>query len=201
MLDINLKAPDKLPRRVAVIGGGFTAIDCVRSATRLGAEKVYMLYRRTETEMGATPHEIDGSKEEGIEVMTLVSPVKIESDDGKHVSKLWLQRNTLGAPDSSGRRAPVPVPGSDFPIDVDLIIPAVSQAPSYDFIPQDWNLRRSRRGYLVRDPDTFQTSRDSTSSALRHRPAQCHCGDCRGQAGGQWHRRLPGPHRRRALHR
>lgn len=160
MLDINLNPPEKLPRRVAVIGGGFTAIDCVRSATRLGAEQVYMLYRRTETEMGATPHEIDGSKEEGVEVMTLVSPTRIESDDGKTVSRLWLERNTLGAPDASGRRAPVPVPGSEFGIDVDLIIPAVSQAPSYDFIPEDWNLRRSRRGYLVRDPDTFQTSRD-----------------------------------------
>jgi formate dehydrogenase major subunit len=161
MLDINLNPPEKLPRRVAVIGGGFTAIDCVRSSTRLGAEKVYMLYRRTETEMGATPHEVEGAREEGVEVMTLVSPVKIESDDGKRVSRLWLQRNTLGAPDASGRRAPVPIPGSEFPIDVDLIIPAVSQAPSYDFIPPEWNLRRSRRGYLVRDPDTFQTSRDN----------------------------------------
>jgi formate dehydrogenase major subunit len=160
MLDINLNPPERLPRRVAVIGGGFTAIDCVRSATRLGAEQVYMLYRRTETEMGATPHEIDGSKEEGVDVMTLVSPTKIESDDGKHVSRLFLERNSLGAPDSSGRRAPVPIPNSEFSIDVDLIIPAVSQAPSYDFIPEDWNLRRSRRGYLVRDPDTFQTSRD-----------------------------------------
>jgi ferredoxin len=111
--------------------------------------------------MGATPHEIQGSKEEGIDVMTLVSPVKIESDDGSNVSRLWLQRNTLGAPDASGRRSPVPVPNSDFSIDVDLIIPAVSQAPSYDFIPEDWNLRRSRRGYLIRDPDTFQTSRDN----------------------------------------
>jgi formate dehydrogenase major subunit len=160
MLDVNLNPPERLPARVAVIGGGFTAVDCVRSSTRLGAEKVYMLYRRTETEMGATPHEIDGAKEEGVEVMTLVSPVRIESADGKHVSKLWLQRNELGAPDSSGRRAPVPIEGSEFAIDVDLVVPAVSQAPSYDFIPEDWNLRRSRRGYLVRDPDTLQTSRD-----------------------------------------
>jgi formate dehydrogenase major subunit len=160
MLDINLKPPERLPRRVAVIGGGFTAIDCVRSATRLGAEKVYMLYRRTETEMGATPHEIHGAEEEGVELMTLVSPVRIESDDGTHVSRLWLQRNELGAPDSSGRRSPVPIEGSEFPIDVDLIVPAVSQAPSYDFIPADWNLRRSRRGYLVRDPDTLETSRE-----------------------------------------
>ena len=160
MLDVNLNPPEKLPARVAVIGGGFTAIDCVRSSTRLGAEKVYMLYRRTETEMGATPHEIEGAKEEGIEVMTLVAPIKIESDDGKRVARLWLQKNRLGDPDSSGRRAPVPIEGSEFAIDVDLIVPAVSQAPSYDFIPEEWNLRRSRRGYLVRDPDTLQTSRE-----------------------------------------
>jgi formate dehydrogenase (NADP+) beta subunit len=160
MMDINLTPPARLPRRVAVIGGGFTAIDCVRSAVRLGAEEVYMLYRRTETEMGATPHEIHGAKEEGIEVMTLVSPLRIESNDGKNVSRLWLQRNALGAPDSSGRRSPVVIEGSDFSIDVDLIIPAVSQAPSYDFIPEDWRLRRSRRGYLTRDPDTFETSRE-----------------------------------------
>lgn len=137
MKRINLEPHTRLPKRVLVLGGGFTAIDCVRSAVRLGAEQIWMSYRRTINEMGATEEEVEGAQEEGVQVMTLTSALEVLGDDQGRVRAVRMIRNELGAPDSSGRRAPVPIPGSEFTIECDLVIPAYSQTPELNFLPED----------------------------------------------------------------
>ncbi|HET8630721.1 MAG TPA: FAD-dependent oxidoreductase [Thermomicrobiales bacterium] len=146
---INLHPDADLPKRVLVLGGGFTAIDCVRSSIRLGSEKVWMSYRRTINEMGATEEEVEGAREEGIEVLTLTSCVEVLGDERGKVVGAKMIWNELGDPDASGRRSPVPIPGSEFVIDCDLVVPAYSQTPDLDtLIPADLrqqlNLRVNR---------------------------------------------------------
>lgn len=113
-------------RRVAVIGAGNTAIDCATIAKRMGAEQVTIVYRRTEKEMTAYPHEHEFIKSEGVELRFLTQPVQVMSD-GTQVTGLECMRMSLGEPDASGRPAPVPVPGSEFVIEVDQIIKAIGQ--------------------------------------------------------------------------
>jgi NADPH-dependent 2,4-dienoyl-CoA reductase/sulfur reductase-like enzyme len=113
--------------RVAVIGGGNTAVDAARAARRTGAE-VTILYRRSREEMPAIAHEIDDALEEGVELHLLAAPVRLEREDGG-LRKLVAQRMELGPPDVSGRRRPVPIPGSEFEVTVDSVIAAVSQKP------------------------------------------------------------------------
>jgi dissimilatory sulfite reductase flavoprotein subunit len=113
---------------VAVIGGGDTAVDAARVARRLGA-KVTIVYRRTRTEMPAIDSEVDQALEEGIEVVFLAAPVAVKREGGK-LAGLVVQRMELGAPDASGRRRPVPLPGSEYEIAVDTVIPAISQEPA-----------------------------------------------------------------------
>jgi NADPH-dependent glutamate synthase beta subunit-like oxidoreductase len=115
--------------RVAVIGGGDTAVDAARAARRSGAD-VAILYRRTRAEMPAIESEIDEAAEEGIRIEYLVAPVEILRDD-ERVGSLVLQRMELGAPDDSGRRRPVPVAGSEYRIPVDSVIAAISQQPDW----------------------------------------------------------------------
>jgi NADPH-dependent glutamate synthase beta subunit-like oxidoreductase len=126
---INLAPDSALPKRVLVLGGGFTAIDCVRSSVRLGSERVWMSYRRTISEMGATEEEVEGAQEEGVDVMTLTSAVEVLGDEDGKVRGVTMIRNELGAPDASGRRSPVPIEGSEFTIECDLVVPAYSQTP------------------------------------------------------------------------
>lgn len=114
-----------LGKRVAVIGGGNTAMDAARCARRLGAQEVYVLYRRTREEMPAEEEEVREAMEEGVKFVFLVAPVRIEGN-GK-VERVVLQRMELGEPDSSGRRRPIPVPGSEFPMEVDCVIAAIGQ--------------------------------------------------------------------------
>ncbi len=138
MQRINLAPHTQLPPRILVLGGGFTAIDCVRSSVRLGSEKVYMAYRRTIAEMGATEEEIEGAEEEGIEVMTLTSCIEVLGDEHGRVRGAVMVKNELGAPDASGRRSPKPIPGSEFVIECDLVVPAYSQTPDLTHIlPKD----------------------------------------------------------------
>ena len=111
--------------RVAVIGGGFTAVDSARTAVRLGAKEVFILYRRTKDEMPATVEEVAEAEEEGIKIMYLVSP-QAAIGEGK-VEKLRLLNYVLGEEDASARRRPEEVPGTEFDLDVDTIISAVSQ--------------------------------------------------------------------------
>jgi len=118
-------------KRVAVIGGGFTAIDSARTARRLGAEEVYILYRRTRTEMPATSEEVADAEDEGVKVMYLVSPTEIMRDRGA-VSAIRMVNHVLAETDASGRRRPEEVQGTEFTLDVDTVISAVSQGLGLD---------------------------------------------------------------------
>jgi len=125
---LNLGETVEVGRRVAVIGGGNTAIDAARSAARAGAETVSIYYRRSRDEMPASDEEVEALIEEGIEIDFLVAPTRIVADDGT-VTGIELQRMELGEPDESGRRRPVPVAGSESVADVDTVIMAIGQKP------------------------------------------------------------------------
>jgi formate dehydrogenase beta subunit len=144
-------------RKLLVIGGGNVAMDCVRTARRLGFEDVNLLYRRTEAEMPADPQEIREAKEEGIKFHNLVAPVEIIAENNS-VKGLKCLRVELGEPDSSGRRRPVPVDGSDFVIDCDVIIPAVGQICVVDCVLPEEDVLTSWKTLVV-DRTTFQSDR------------------------------------------
>ena len=140
---------------VAVIGGGNAAIDSARTALRLGAKDVTILYRRTRAEMPASTEEIEEVLHEGVKIDFLVAPSKIISENGK--AKLESIRMELGAMDNSGRRRPEPIEGSEFTAPYDTIIAAIGQRPD---IPQKFNLDTGRGNVIQVDPDTLATSKD-----------------------------------------
>ena len=117
--------PIAISKKVAVIGGGNVAMDSARTAVRLGAEKVYLVYRRSEKEMPARIEEVEHAKEEGIEFHILQSPKRILGDENSHVTAIECLKYRLGEPDESGRRRPIPIEGSEFLIDVDTCIIAI----------------------------------------------------------------------------
>ncbi len=117
--------PIATAKRVAVVGGGNVAMDAARTAIRLGAEKVYLIYRRTEKEMPARVEEVHHAKEEGVEFLLLQNPVCIIGDDSGRLKAVECLRYELGEPDDSGRRRPVAIPGSEFRIDIDALIVAI----------------------------------------------------------------------------
>ncbi len=139
--------PVKRGKRVAVIGGGNVALDAARTALRLGAEKVYLVYRRTEAEMPARQEEYEHAKEEGVEMLFLTLPVKFEGKDG-WVEKMVCIKMELGEPDETGRRRPVPVPGSEFSLDVDQVIIAIGTRANPLLISRVPGLRLNERGYI-----------------------------------------------------
>jgi len=143
-------------RTMVVIGGGNVAMDCVRSARRLGFDDVRLLYRRTEAEMPADAVEIAEAKEEGVEFHTLVAPVRILAEDGR-VTGLECRRMQLGEPDASGRRRPAPVEGSEFVMDCDCIVPAIGQVCRVDQLVPD-HIEVSRWKTLEVDPLTMQSA-------------------------------------------
>jgi len=122
-----------LGRRVAVIGGGNTAIDCARTLVRKGLDKVYLVYRRTRKEMPANDVEIEAAEQEGIEFIFLAAPNRVLGDEENRVVGLEYLRMELGEPDASGRRRPIPVKGSETVLDVDMIITAIGQSPDTRF--------------------------------------------------------------------
>jgi formate dehydrogenase beta subunit len=128
LLDIN-NGEDPYPegKKVVVVGGGNVAMDCVRSSFRVGKPDVHLVYRRTKKEMPADPVEIHEAEEEGVEFHYLCNPSRILEKEGKVVGVECI-RMELGEPDASGRRRPVPVPGSEFVIETDILIPAIGQA-------------------------------------------------------------------------
>jgi formate dehydrogenase major subunit len=121
-------------KTIAVIGGGNTAMDCCRTSIRCGAEKVYVIYRRTEKEMPANPIEIHESKIEGVEYMFLTAPVKVNKDEQGKLKSLTCIKMGLGEPDASGRRRPVPIEGSETEIFMDYALAAIGQKTQADFI-------------------------------------------------------------------
>jgi glutamate synthase (NADPH) small chain len=146
-------------KKVAVIGGGNVAMDSARTAKRLGAEHVYLIYRRTETEMPARVEEIHHAKEEGIEFLLLQNPKKIIGDEESFVTGIEVIKNELGEPDSSGRRRPVPIAGSEFMIDVDTVIIAVGNGANPLIGQTTPDLELNKWGYVVVD-DNCKTSID-----------------------------------------
>lgn len=142
--------------RVAVIGGGNVAMDCVRTARRLGFTDVNLIYRRTEAEMPADPLEIKEAKEEGVAFHLLMAPTQVMADDGGRVTGLACLRMELGEPDKSGRRRPVPIEGSQFVMDCDAIIPAIGQTCTVDRFLENKEVL-SQWNTLMVDQTTCQT--------------------------------------------
>lgn len=155
--DINLGDTCLPGDDIVVIGGGNVAIDTARVAKRLGAKNVVVLYRRTEDEMPAYKDEIDGAKDEGVEFRFLTAPVKIVSRNGK-VCGIESIRTEPGPPDASGRRRPVPVPGSEFVIACDAIIPAIGQQTDASWRADITDLQWSEKKRLLVNCETMQTS-------------------------------------------
>lgn len=140
-------------RNVAVIGGGNTAMDCVRTAKRLGAERAMIVYRRTEAEMPARAEEIKHAKEEGVEFLLLTAPVTILSDDKGWVSTLTCQRMELGEPDESGRRRPVPIEGAFFDLPTEVVINAIGTRANPLLTASAPELKLNRWGNIETDQD------------------------------------------------
>ncbi|MDP2943524.1 MAG: NADPH-dependent glutamate synthase, partial [Candidatus Omnitrophota bacterium] len=124
------KTPVRVGQRVAVVGAGNTAMDCVRVAKRLGAKDAMIVYRRSEREAPARLAEVEHAKEEGIEFRFLTAPLKIEDNDKGEVSSMTCIKMELGEPDLSGRRRPVPIQGSEYVMPVDTVVIAIGQGPN-----------------------------------------------------------------------
>ena len=145
-------------RRVAVIGGGNTALDSVRTAVRQGAEKAMIIYRRSEAEMPARIEEVAHAKEEGVEFMTLANPVEYLADENGRVRAMRLQRMELGEPDEAGRRRPVAIEGDIDEVEADLVIVSVGVSPN-PLIPHAFReLKVSGRGTIEVDGKTMESS-------------------------------------------
>ncbi|MEO0083394.1 MAG: FAD-dependent oxidoreductase [candidate division WOR-3 bacterium] len=158
--EVNLKIKDLQPlisgKRVVTIGGGNAALDAARTALRLGCKESVILYRRSRREMPANEWEIEEAEKEGVKIEYLTAPVSIIGDNSRVVG-IECQRMELGLPDATGRRTPIPIPNSEFVINADIVIPAVSQAPDTTLFPE---LEKTRWGSLLVNPDNLMTSRE-----------------------------------------
>ena len=152
--------PLKRSRTVAVVGGGNVAMDAARCAKRMGAEKVYLMYRRDEEEMPARREEVNHAKEEDIDFRLLCNPVRILGNEKGQVSQIECVRMRLQAPDESGRRSPKEVPGSNFFLNVDTVIMALGTSPNPLIRSTTPGLEANRKGCLVVDEDTMRTTRE-----------------------------------------
>ena len=138
-------------KRVAVVGGGNVAMDAARSAMRMGAEHVYIVYRRSEEEMPARKEEVHHAKEEGIEFLNLNNPVKIIGDENGRVCAMECIRMELGEPDESGRRSPIPLEGSNYNLEVDTVIMSIGTSPNPLIRTTTSGLEANKRGCLIVD--------------------------------------------------
>ena len=150
--------PIHVGKKVAVVGGGNVAMDAARTALRLGAEKVYIVYRRSDKELPARLEEIHHAKEEGIDFQFLTAPLKVEGAEG-WVSGLTCIHMELGEPDDSGRRRPVEVPGSDFTLEVDTVIIAIGQGPNPLVQSTTKGMDTNRKGNIVADQESGATTK------------------------------------------
>lgn len=162
--DLNLGEKLKVAKKVAVIGGGNTAVDAARSSIRLEAEKVYLIYRRTKEEMPGIPDEIKQAEEEGVKILYLTTPVEIIGENGR-VSQLRCVPLTLGERDVHGRRKPLSISASSFSLEIDTVIVAIGQTPELSFLEQDSSLPVNRSKTLAIDPDTYATSAEGIFAA------------------------------------
>ena len=152
--------PIKIGKRVAVVGGGNVAMDSVRTAMRLGADDVYCVYRRSRAEMPAREEEIENALEEEMILKELHNPVRIIGDDRGWVKQIECIKMELGEPDASGRRRPVPIEGSEFLIDVDVVVIAIGQGPN-PLVPSTTpGLETNKWGNIIADEESGRTSLD-----------------------------------------
>jgi NADPH-dependent glutamate synthase beta subunit-like oxidoreductase/NAD-dependent dihydropyrimidine dehydrogenase PreA subunit len=154
--EFNLNPETTLSGRVAVVGGGSTALDAARSALRAGAEHVSILYRRTRVEMPAQIEEVRAALEEGIELQELVAPVQLLGEHGK-LHGVRCQRMALGEPDAQGRRRPEPVLGTEFDLEVETVLVAIGEAPDPSFLPEGTSVGVAPWGGLLINPTTLAT--------------------------------------------
>ena len=152
--------PIEHAKNVAVVGGGNVAMDAARCAKRLGADNVYIVYRRSEEEMPARKEEVEHAKEEGIIFKMLTNPKEVLGGENKFVSGMKCVRMELGEPDASGRRSPVEVADSEFVLDVDCVIMAIGTSPNPLLRNTTKGLETNARGCLVTDEATGRTSRE-----------------------------------------
>ncbi|HUZ77685.1 MAG TPA: FAD-dependent oxidoreductase, partial [Chloroflexota bacterium] len=158
---VNLYKPTTIGKKVVVLGGGYTAMDCSRSVLRLGADSSTVVYRRTAKEMTVDDIERGDTMEEGVAFNFLTTQLELLDDGHGHVSGVKCIRNRLGAPDASGRRSPVPIEGSEFVIDCDMVIVAFGQAPLNDFLPEHLGVEIKRgavsvdEGYHTTNPRIY----------------------------------------------
>jgi NADPH-dependent glutamate synthase beta subunit-like oxidoreductase/coenzyme F420-reducing hydrogenase delta subunit/NAD-dependent dihydropyrimidine dehydrogenase PreA subunit len=150
----------EIGRRVVVVGGGNTAVDAARTLLRLGAEEAHILYRRSRLEMPALPEEILAAEQEGIVLKMLAAPVRLLGKDGQ-VQSIECVRMELGEPDESGRRRPIPIKGSEFVLEADMVVPAIGQRPELPPLPQEL----CDNGWLRVDPETGRTPVDGVFAA------------------------------------
>ncbi len=161
--EMNFDNHPKIGKKVAVIGGGNVAMDGARTSLRLGAEQVYLIYRRGRAEMPARYEEIHEADEEGVIFELLTNPTKVIVENGK-VAGLECVRMGLGEPDASGRRRPEPIPGSEFILDVDTVVTAIGQKTDLSFL-EGTNIELNAKGAIVYDKLTLQTSNPKVFTA------------------------------------
>jgi len=152
---VNNNEKVKVGERVAVIGGGNVAVDSARTALRLGAKEVSIIYRRSRDEMPANPYEIKEAEGEGVRIQFLVAPKRILGQN-EHVTGLECIKMELGEPDETGRRAPKPVEGSEFSIPVDTVILAIGEAPDLSFLPKEIEINEGNT--IAVEPFSVETS-------------------------------------------
>lgn len=156
----NHATPIKIGRKVAVVGGGNVAMDAARTSLRLGADKVYIVYRRSEAELPARAEEVHHAKEEGIDFKLLNNPVEILGDENGWVKSLKCIRMELGEPDASGRRRPVAIEGSEFELDVDTVIMAIGNGPNPIVASTTPGMDTNKRGNIIADEETGATTKE-----------------------------------------
>jgi len=152
-------------KEVAVVGGGNTAMDAVRTACRLGAKTSYLIYRRSEKEMPARIEEVKHAKEEGVQLICLANPVAFLGDEQGWLRRVRCVRIELGEPDASGRRSPVVIPGSEFELPVDMAVIALGTGANPLVQATTPDLQTNRKGYIVADNETLATSKPGVFAA------------------------------------
>ncbi len=161
---VNLGKKVEIGKRIAIIGGGNTALDAARSSIRLGAEKIYLIYRRTKEEMPAILEEIEKAEEEGAKILYLTLPTKIMEKNGK-VSGLKCIPLVLDGMDAGGRRKPLPISASEFSLEIDTLIVAIGQSPDLSFLNEKGELKIDEDNTIVIDPTTYATSQPGIFAA------------------------------------
>ena len=150
--------PVEVGKRVLVLGGGYTAMDCASTSWRLGADHIYVAYRRGREEMVVDEEELTETQREGIEFIYLASPTEVLTDETGHVRGVVFIRNKLGDPDAKGRRSPVAIPGTEFEIPCDTVLLALGQAPETSWLAKEFPEFRVKRWRDIKvDPETYQT--------------------------------------------